>query len=85
MKKFLMLPCIAAVAIATFVAAKNLGSNAYKCNDLFMANVEALSRDESHKYAIRDEKSVEIVDDNTGVAKKIVVIVCEGTGELICP
>ena len=42
MKKKLMLPCIAAVAIATFVGTKTIKSNASK-NSLLMANVEALS------------------------------------------
>jgi len=80
-----MLPCIAAVAIAAFVGTKTLKSSACESNGLLMANVEALSRDEEHKYAVRDENSIEIVDDKTGVAKKIVVISCEGTGELPCP
>lgn len=41
-KKFL-LPCIAAVAIATFVGAKSFKTNAYESNDLLLANVEAMS------------------------------------------
>lgn len=39
-----MLPCIAAVAIGTFVGTKALKSNAGE-NSLLMANVEALSQD----------------------------------------
>ena len=42
-KKFFLLPCIAAVAIATFVGAKTFKSNAEESNDLLMANVEAMS------------------------------------------
>lgn len=38
-----MLPCIAAVAIATFVGTKTLRSNASENNALLMENVEALS------------------------------------------
>lgn len=38
-----MLPCIAAVAIATFVGAKSFKTSAYESNDLLMQNVEALS------------------------------------------
>ena len=45
-KKIFLLPCIAAFAIATFVGAKALRSNASESNALLMANVEALSEDE---------------------------------------
>lgn len=38
-----MLPCIAAVAIATFVGKKIIKSNADERNCLLMENVEALS------------------------------------------
>ena len=41
-KKF-WLPCIAAVAIATFVGAKSFKTNAYESNELLLANVEAMS------------------------------------------
>ncbi len=41
-RKFL-LPCIAAVAIATFVGAKSFKTNASESNELLLANVEALS------------------------------------------
>ena len=43
-KKIFLLPCIAAVAIATFVGAKSFQTNAYESNDLLMQNVEALSK-----------------------------------------
>jgi len=47
MKKIiLMLPCIAAVAIATFVGKQAYESNAYESNELLMANVEALADNE---------------------------------------
>lgn len=42
-KKILMLPCIAAVAIVTFVGKKTMESNAYEKNSIMMENVEALS------------------------------------------
>ena len=42
-KKIFLLPCFAAVAIATFVGAKTFKSNAEESNDLLMANVEAMS------------------------------------------
>lgn len=45
-KKILMLPCIAAVAIASFVGKQTLESSAYESNELLMANVEALSSSE---------------------------------------
>lgn len=47
-KILLMLPCIAAVATATFVGTKSLKANASESNDLLMANVEALSAKESY-------------------------------------
>ena len=43
-KKIFLLPCIAAVAIATFVGAKSLRTSAYESNELLLANVEALSQ-----------------------------------------
>ena len=42
-KKILVLPCIAAVAIATFVGTKTLGTNASESNPLLSRNVEALA------------------------------------------
>ena len=38
-KVFLMLSCIAAVAIATFVGKKTFGSHAYETSSLLMQNV----------------------------------------------
>ena len=45
-KKIFLLPCIAAVAIATFVGAKSFKTNAYESNELLLANVEAMSKQE---------------------------------------
>lgn len=46
-KKMIILPCIAAVTIAGVVGKKTLGStNAHECNELLMANVEALTQNE---------------------------------------
>jgi len=48
-----MLPCIAAVAIATFVGAKSFKTSAYESNDLLMQNVEALAKNDgggSYRY-----------------------------------
>ena len=47
-KIFLMLPCIAAVAIATFVGKKTFESHAYEANSLLMQNVEALAKDKEN-------------------------------------
>lgn len=41
-----MLPCITAVAIATYIGTKTLKTNASESNALLMTNVEALSDDE---------------------------------------
>jgi len=42
-KVFIMLPCIAAVAIATFVGKKTLDSHAFESDGLLVQNVEALA------------------------------------------
>jgi len=52
-KVFLMLSCIAAVAIATFAGKKTFESHAYETSSLLMQNVEALatgadSQDDCH-------------------------------------
>lgn len=49
-----MLPCLAAVAIATFVGTKTLESNASEGYGLLMANVEALSSGEDDGIDIAD-------------------------------
>jgi hypothetical protein len=41
--KKILLPCIAAVAIATFVGAKSFKTSASESNELLLANVEALT------------------------------------------
>ncbi len=43
-KVFMMLPCIAAVAIATIVGKRTLGLNANDTSSLLIQNVEALSQ-----------------------------------------
>jgi hypothetical protein len=43
-----MLPCMAAVAIATFVGAKVMKPNAIESNDLLLANIEALTLPENY-------------------------------------
>ena len=42
-KSLFLLPCIAAVVIATFVGTKAIKWNANECEELLLANVEALS------------------------------------------
>ncbi len=44
-----MLPCLAAVAIATIVGKKAFESRAYETNSLLMQNVEALTDNESER------------------------------------
>ena len=51
-KGFLMLSCIAAVAIATFVGKKTFESKSIDCDALFAQNVEALSKNEESGGAI---------------------------------
>ena len=46
-KGFLMLSCIAAVAIATFVGKKTFESHAYETSSLMMQNVAALSSNDN--------------------------------------
>ena len=50
-KLVLALPCIAAVAFATFVGKKALEASAYEGNSLLMQNVEALSLDNNESIA----------------------------------
>ena len=45
--KIYLLPCIAAVAIATVVGTKTFKSNSDESNELLMANVEALTSAEN--------------------------------------
>lgn len=49
-KVLLILPCIAAVAIATFVGKKTFESNAFEGKGLFLQNVEALTAGEDENY-----------------------------------
>ena len=51
-KGFLMLSCIVAVAIATFVGKKTFESKTMDCDALFAQNVEALSKNEESGGAI---------------------------------
>lgn len=55
-KKKIMLPCIAAVAIATFVAAKSFQTNASESANLLLAYVEALSQDETY-FKVKERNS----------------------------
>lgn len=43
-KVLMMLPCIAAIAIATFIGKKTFESHAYETKNLLIQNVEALSQ-----------------------------------------
>ena len=52
-KKFLLLPCIAAVAIATFVGTTPFDSNVGGSNNLLLANVEALSENEGSPNSVK--------------------------------
>lgn len=45
-----MLPCLAAVAIATFVGKKAFEAHAFEANSLLMQNVEALTTPERCGY-----------------------------------
>ena len=69
-KKIFLLPCIAAVAIATFVGAKSFQTNAYESNELLLANVEALSNppDESGSITLWVRKDGDCVYEAKGKA-----------------
>lgn len=58
-KAFLMLPCIAAVAIATFVGKKTFESSALERNNILLENVEALSQGDDGDYDASDCNSGE--------------------------
>lgn len=52
-KKFLlMLPCIVAVAIATFVGKKTFESSALERNNIMLENVEALSQGDAGGFFV---------------------------------
>lgn len=55
-------------------------------SEVSLNNVEALANGEdgSHKYEIRDETTMEVLDDETHTYKKVTVIECDGTGDLEC-
>lgn len=50
-KVFMMLPCIAAIAIAIVVGKKTYGLHAYETNSLLLENVEALSQNDDSEPA----------------------------------
>ena len=80
-KIFLMLPCIAAVAIATFVGKKTFESHAYETSSLLMQNVEALA--EKGEYDFPDGFPYTSTC-NVAISKrnrcKVEVITCQGGG-----
>ncbi len=55
-----MLPCIAVVAIATFVGTKTLESNVNESNNLLLANVKALTNPEGEPYP---EERIKCIND----------------------
>lgn len=57
-KNFLMLPCIAAVAIATFVGKKTFESHAYESHALLAQNIEALALDGEAPPSVKRLKQV---------------------------
>lgn len=80
-----MLPCIAAVAIATFVGTKAFKSNASGSNALLMANVEALSLRESATYSCEAEADCIICGKKEGSVKCTGTANCtSGSGYVIC-
>ena len=80
-KAFFLLPCIAAVAIATFVGAKTFKSNAIESDDLLMANVEALASGDAGGSFRYPDKSGSAQFCKLYVYMKAGVVVSKGTEE----
>lgn len=59
-KKVMMLSCIAAVAIASFVGKKAFEPHAYETNDLLLQNVEALGSDFGEDWNRKDYDCVAV-------------------------
>lgn len=53
----MLLSCVVAAAIVTFVGKNNFESNAHESNDLIMANIEALTQSETY-FQVREDKPV---------------------------
>lgn len=85
-KIFAALVIAAGVAFAGYNTLKSQDSGK-ALSDLIGANIEALASGETgsdHKYATREEKTVEIIDDATGTYQKLTVIDCQGDGSIVC-
>lgn len=81
-----LLPSITGIGFA--LSQTNMPYNTKNTNNMLEANIEALTQStdvNNHLYEKKDEKSMEILDDATGTYQKMVVIICEGTGNLVCP
>ncbi|MDY3063754.1 MAG: hypothetical protein SOW56_06980 [Bacteroidaceae bacterium] len=90
-KKYLMLSCIAVVAIATFVGTKTLKSNAHEENSLLAQNVEALSeeeegetlwlrQDENCSYSFEGKAGAEVTLNIAGL--EAVKLKCDANGKV---
>lgn len=88
MKKKIFTTLVIAVSVAfagyNMMKSQNDGK---KLSDLVSTNIEALAMGEGnsdHKYEIREEKTMEIIDDATGTYQKLTVIDCQGDGSITC-
>ena len=52
----MLLSCVVAAAIVTFVGKNNFESNAHESNDLIMANIEALTQSETY-FQVRERQT----------------------------
>lgn len=78
-KLFMMLPCIAAVAIAIIVGKKTYESNAYESSSLLMQNVEALA---SHSEGGNNKERLKQVSCTCTNGKSGVTLKCRTDGDL---
>lgn len=80
-KVFMMLPCIAAVAIATVFGKKTVESHAYETDGLLAQNVEALAKDGEYEYP---DGYPYTSTCNVSISKwkrcKVEIITCQGGG-----
>ena len=78
-KVLVMLPCIAAVAIAAFVGKKTSGLNAYGSSSLLMQNVEALASDDD---GVNNEERLKQVSCTCTNGRSGITLKCRTDGDL---
>lgn len=87
MKKNLLIVAATIIFVTATIGSINTDVNKeVKLNDLLTKNIESLTQAENpaHKYKVREERTVTVLDDATGEYVTIKTIYCRGTGTLDC-